>query len=114
MREVVQGHVSTTLFSFQDLKLNTRDIFVILKDTLNTTSSSLLIPDPHATEVPSNTLERHMIGSCVVDGIHNLIISSSDVLPSPWLVPTWDQLAQVVELGMTHSQFLKGLKCKPK
>jgi hypothetical protein len=37
MREVVQKLVSTSLFSFQDLKLNIRDIIVVLKDTLNTT-----------------------------------------------------------------------------
>jgi hypothetical protein len=48
MHEVIQKLVSTPLFSFQDLKLSTRDIIVVLKDTLNTTSSPLLIPDPHA------------------------------------------------------------------
>jgi hypothetical protein len=79
MHEVAQKLVSTPLFSFQDLKLNTRDIIAILEDTLNTTSSPLPIPQPHATEVASNTLERHSIGSCVVDDIHNLVISSSMV-----------------------------------
>jgi hypothetical protein len=69
MREVVQKLVSTPLFSFQDLKLSIRDIIVILKDTLNTTSCLLPIPDPHATWVPSNTLEKHSIGSRVGDGI---------------------------------------------
>jgi hypothetical protein len=58
MREVAQKLVSTSLFSFQDLKLSTKDIIAILKDTLNTTSGSLLIPDPHATGVLSNTWER--------------------------------------------------------
>jgi hypothetical protein len=77
MREVAQKLVNTQLFSFQDLKLNTRDIIVILKDTLNTTSGPLLIPDPHATGVPSNTLERWSIGSRVVDGVHDLVISSN-------------------------------------
>jgi hypothetical protein len=77
MREVVQKLVNTLLFSFQDLKLNTRDIIAVLKDTLNITLGPLPIPDPHATRVPSNTLERHLIGSCVVDGVHNLVISSS-------------------------------------
>jgi hypothetical protein len=52
MREVAQKLVSTPLFSFQDLKLSTRDIIVVLKDTLNTTSSLLPIPDPHSTWVP--------------------------------------------------------------
>ncbi len=55
----------------------TRDIIVVLKDTLNTTSGPLPIPDPHATGVPSNTLERHSIGSCVVDGVRDLVTSSS-------------------------------------
>jgi hypothetical protein len=38
MCEMVQKLVNTSLFSFQDLKLSTRDIIVVLKDTLNTTS----------------------------------------------------------------------------
>jgi len=58
MHEVTQKLVSTPLFSFQDLKLSTKDIITILEDTLNITSGPLPIPDPHATEVPSNTLER--------------------------------------------------------
>jgi hypothetical protein len=77
MREMAQKLVSTPLFSFQDLKLSTRDIIVVLKDTLNITSSPLPIPDPHATGVPSNTLERHAIGSRVADGIRDLVTSSS-------------------------------------
>jgi hypothetical protein len=77
MHEVVQKLVNALLFSFQALKLSTRDIIAILKDTLNTTSSPLPIPNPHATGVPSNTLEKHSIGSRVVDGVHNLVISSS-------------------------------------
>jgi hypothetical protein len=79
MRQMAQKFVNTPLFSFQYLKLNTRDIIIILKDTLNTTLSPLPISDPHAIGVPSNTLERHLIGSRVADGIHNLIISSSMV-----------------------------------
>ncbi len=77
MHEMAQKLVSTPLFSFQDLKLNTRDIIAILKDTLNTTSSPLLIPNPHATEVPSNTLEKHSIGSRVANGVRNLVTSFS-------------------------------------
>jgi hypothetical protein len=77
MREVAQKLVSTPLFSFQDLKLSIRDIIAILKDTLNTTLSPLPIPDPHATGVPSNTLQRHSISSCVVDDVGDLVISSS-------------------------------------
>ncbi|CAM6027975.1 unnamed protein product [Sphagnum balticum] len=77
MHEVAQKLVSTPLFSFQDLKLSTRDIIVILEDTLNTTSGPLPIPKPHATEVSSNTLERHLIGSSVTNDIRNLVTSSS-------------------------------------
>jgi hypothetical protein len=76
MREVAQKLVSTPLFNFQDLKLNNKEIIIVLKDTLNTTSGHLPIPDPHAIGVPSNTLERHLIGSRVVDGVRNLVISS--------------------------------------
>ncbi len=65
------------MFCFQDLKLSTRDIIVILKDTLNTTSSPLPILDPHAIGVPSKTLERHSISSCVANGIYNLVTNSS-------------------------------------
>jgi hypothetical protein len=77
MREMVQKLVSNPLFSFQDLRLSTRDIIAVLKDTLNITSSLLPILDPHATGVPSNTLEIHSIGSRVVDGVRNLVISSN-------------------------------------
>ncbi len=77
MCEVAQKLVNTPLFSFQDLKLSTKDIIAALEDTLNTTSSPLPILDPHVTEVPSNTLERHLIGSCVVDGVCNLVTSSN-------------------------------------
>ncbi len=75
--EVAQKFVNTSLFSFQDLKLSTHDIITILKDTLNTTSGPLPILDPHAIGVPSNTLERHSIGSHVADGFHNLVTSFS-------------------------------------
>ncbi|CAK9876830.1 unnamed protein product [Sphagnum jensenii] len=51
MHEVAQKLVSTPLFSFQDLKLSTKDIIAILEDTLNTTSGPLPIPEPHATEI---------------------------------------------------------------
>jgi hypothetical protein len=77
MREMAQKFVSTLLFSFQDLKLSTRDIIGEVEDTLNITLGPLPIADPHATWVPSNTLERHSIGSCVVDGIRNLVTSFS-------------------------------------
>ncbi len=69
--------MSTLLFSFQDLKLSTKDIIIVVKDTLNTTSSPLPILDPHATGVPSNTLEKHSIGSCVAYGVRNLVTSFS-------------------------------------
>jgi hypothetical protein len=77
MHEVAQKLVSTPLFSFQDLKLSTRDIITILEDTLNTTSGPLPIPEPNATEVPSNTLEKHLISSRVADDVLNLVTSSN-------------------------------------
>jgi hypothetical protein len=77
MCEVAQKLMSTLLFNFQDLKLSTKDIITILEDTLNTTSDFLPIPDPHATGVPSNTLEKHLIGSRVTDDVHNLVINSN-------------------------------------
>jgi hypothetical protein len=77
IREVAQKLMSTPLFCFQDLKLNTKDLIVVLKDTLNITSNPLPILDPHVTRVPSNTLERHSIGSRVANGVHNLVTSFS-------------------------------------
>jgi hypothetical protein len=77
MHEMAQKLVNTPLFSFQDLKLSTKDIIAILEDTLNTTSGPLPIPDPHATEVPSNTLERHSISSHVTNGVRNLVSNSN-------------------------------------
>jgi hypothetical protein len=77
MCEMGQKLVNTPLFSFQDLKQNTRDIIAILKDTLNTTSGPLPIFDLHATRVPSNTLEKHSIGSRVTNGVRNLVTNSS-------------------------------------
>jgi hypothetical protein len=77
MHEVAQKLVSTPLFCFQDLKLSTRDIIAVLKNTLNTTSSPLPIPDPYATGLPSNTLQKHSISSHVANGIHDLVITSS-------------------------------------
>jgi hypothetical protein len=75
MHEVAQKFVSTSLFNFQDLKLSTKHIIIILKDTLNITSGLLPIHDPHAIRVPSNTLERHSIGSCVGNNICNMVTS---------------------------------------
>jgi hypothetical protein len=77
MCEVVQKLMSTPLFCFQDLKLNTKDKIIILRDTLNISSGPLPIPDPHAIGIPSNTLERHLIGSHVANGVHNLITNSN-------------------------------------
>ncbi|CAM6048069.1 unnamed protein product [Sphagnum compactum] len=51
------------------IHLSIKDIIAVLEDTLNTTSGPLPIPNPHATEVLSNTLERHSIGSRVADGV---------------------------------------------
>jgi hypothetical protein len=79
MHEVAKKLVSTPLFSFQDLKLSTKNIIAILKNTLNTKLSPLPIPDPYAIGVAPNTLERHSNGSRVIDGVRNLVISSSMV-----------------------------------
>jgi hypothetical protein len=79
MREMAQKLVSTPLFCFQDLKLSTRDIIAVLKDTLNITLSPLPIFDPHAIGVPSNTLKKQSIGPRVVNCVRNLVISSSIV-----------------------------------
>jgi hypothetical protein len=76
MHKMVQKLVSTPLFSFQDLKLSTKDIIAILKDTLNTTSGSP-IPNSHATGLPSNTLERHLIGPPVINGVRDLVTNFS-------------------------------------
>jgi hypothetical protein len=65
------------LFNFQDLKLSTMDIIVILNDTLNITSGLLPIPNPHAIGVPSNTLERHSIGTCITNGVRNMVTNSN-------------------------------------
>ncbi len=75
LHEVVKKLVNTSLFSFQDLKLSTKDIIVVLKDNLNITLSPLPMLDPHVTRLPSTTLERHLIGSPVADGIHDLVTS---------------------------------------
>jgi hypothetical protein len=77
--QVAQKLVNTPLFSFQNLKLNTRDIIAILKDTLNTTSGHLPISDPHATWLSSNTLEEHIIGSPVIDGVCDPVTNFSMV-----------------------------------
>jgi len=68
---------SLRVLSFQDLKLSTSDIITVLKHTLNTTLGPLPILNPHATRVPSNTLERHLISSHVANGIRDLVTSSN-------------------------------------
>ncbi len=50
---------------------------MVLKDTMNSSSGPLPIPDPHVTRLPSTTLERHSINSRVADGVRNLVISFS-------------------------------------
>ncbi len=77
MCEMAQKLMNTRLFNFQDLKLSSKDIIAVLKDTLNITLGPLLIPDPHATGVPSNTLERYSIGSRVTNGVRDLVTSFS-------------------------------------
>jgi hypothetical protein len=77
MREMAQKLVNTLLFSFQDFKLSAKDIILVLKDTLNTTSGPLPIFDPHAIGVPSNTLKKHSIGSRVINSVRNLVTCSN-------------------------------------
>jgi hypothetical protein len=48
MCEMVEKLVNTPLFSFQILKLSTKNIIAALRDTLNITSEPLPILDPHA------------------------------------------------------------------
>jgi hypothetical protein len=77
MHEMAQKLVSTPLFCFQDLKLSTKDIIEVLKDTLNTTLGPLPILDSHIIRLSSNTLKRHLIGSPITDSVRDLVISSS-------------------------------------
>jgi hypothetical protein len=79
IHEVVQKLLNTPLFRFQNLKLSTRDIIIVLKDTVNTTSGLLPIPNPHVIRLASNTLERHLIGSLVANGVHDLVTNFSMV-----------------------------------
>jgi len=111
MREVTQKLVSTPLFSFQNLKLNTKDIIAVLKDTLNTTLSPLPIPDPHATGVPSNTLERHAIGSHVANGVYDLVISSrmAKLVGSPTSDSTFTNQKGVKNTSLVDLLFGKGV-----
>jgi hypothetical protein len=111
MHEVAQKLVSTPLFSFQDLKLSTRDIITILKDTLNITSSPLLIFDPHATGVPPNTLERHSISSRVIDNVCNLVISSNmaKLVGSPTFDYTFTYQKGAKNISLMDLLFSKGV-----
>jgi hypothetical protein len=111
MHEVAQKLVSTPLFSFQDLKLSTKDIIAILKDTLNTTLGPLPIPGPHVTGLPSNTLERHLIGSLVIDGVRHLVTSSSmaKLVGSPTFDSTFTNQKEVENTSLVDLLFSKGV-----
>jgi len=111
MCEVVQKLVSTPLFSFQDLKLSIRNIITVLKDTLNITSSPLPIPNPHATRVPSNTLDIHSISSRVVNGVPNLVTNSSMVklMGSPTFDSTFKYQKGVKNTSLVDLLFSKGV-----
>ncbi len=108
---MAQKLVSTPLFSFQELKLSTKDIIEVLKDTLNTTSGPLPIPNPHATGVPSNTLERHSIDSCVVDGVRNLVTSYNMVklMGSPTSDSTFTYQKATNNASLVDLLFNKGI-----
>jgi hypothetical protein len=103
--------VSTSLFNFQNLKLSTRDIIAILKYTLNTTSGPLPIPDPHATWVPSNTLERHSIGSRVVNGVRNLMTNfiMAKLVSSPTSDSTFTYQKGTKNTSLVDLLFNKGI-----
>ncbi len=103
--------MSTPLFSFQDLKLNAKDIIAVLKDTMNITSSPLLILDPHAIGVSSNTLEKHLISSRVADGVRNLVISSSMVklVGSPTSDSTFTYQKGAKNVSLMDLLFNKGI-----
>jgi len=111
MHEMAQKLVNTPLFSFQDLKVSTKDIIAILEDTLNITSGPLPIPNPHAKEVPSNTLETHSIGSDVVDGVRNLVISSSmaKLVGFPTSNSTFTYQKEVQNTSLVELLFNKGV-----
>jgi len=111
MHEVAQKLVSTLLFNFQDLKLRTMDIIAVLKDTLNTTSGPLPILDPHAIGVPSNTLEKHLIGSRVANGVCNLVISSNmvELMGSPTFDSTFTYHKGVKNTSLVDLLFSKGI-----
>jgi len=111
MCEVGQKLVNTPLFCFQNLKLSTKDIIIVLKDTLNTTSSPLPIPNPHATRVPSNTLERHSISSCVTDGVRDLVTNYSMVklVGSPTYDYTFTYQKEAKNTSFVDLLFSKGV-----
>jgi hypothetical protein len=111
MHEVAQKLVNTPLFCFQDLKLSSKDIIAILKDTLNTTLGPLLIPDPHVIGLPSNTSERHLIGSLVVDGIRDLVTSSSmaKLVGSPTFDSTFTNRKEVENTSLVDLLLSKGV-----
>jgi hypothetical protein len=111
MREVTQKLVSTLLFSFQDLKQSTMDIIRVLTDTLNTTSGLLPIPDPHATGIPSNTLERHSIGSRIANCVRNLVTSSNmaKLVGSPTSDFTFTYQKRAKNTSLVDLLFSKGI-----
>jgi hypothetical protein len=111
MHEVAQKLVSMPLLSFQNLRLSTKDIIAILKDTLNTTLGPLPILDPHVTGPPSNTLERHLIGSLVADGVRDLVTSSSMVklVGSPTSNSTFTYQKGIKNTSLVDLLFSKGV-----
>ncbi len=103
--------MSTPLFTFQDLKLSTKDIITVLEDTLNITSGPLPILNPHATKVPSNTLETHSISSRVADGVRNLVTSFSMVklMGFPTSNSTFTYQKGVKNISLVDLLLIKGL-----
>jgi hypothetical protein len=111
MHKVAPKLMSTPLFSFQNLKLSTMDIIEVLNDILNTPLDPLPIPDPHTLGVPSNTLERHSIGSCVRDGVRNLITCSNmaKLVGSPTFDSTFTYQKKAENTLLVNLLFSKGV-----
>jgi hypothetical protein len=103
--------VSTPLFSFQNLKLNNKDIIVVLKDTLNIILGPLPILNSHPIKVPSNTLDKHSIDSRVINGVCNLVTNSSTakLVGSPTSYSTFTYQKGTKNTSLVDLLFNKGI-----
>ncbi len=78
---------------------------------MDTISGPLSVLHPHVTKVPSNTLERHSIGSRVIDGIRNLITNSSmaKLMGSPTFDSTFTYQKGVTNTSLVDLLLNKGV-----